>query len=41
MTLLRAWWIPQVPMPAFHRKVEAVLEAKLLLDTLAIYNRFQ
>ena len=41
MPLLRVWWVPQVPMPAFRQEVETVLEAKLLLHTLALYDRFQ
>ena len=41
MPLLRVWWVPQVPMPAFRQEVETILEAKLLLNTLAMYDRFQ
>lgn len=39
--LLRVWWIPQVPMPAFRREVRDLIEAKVLLDTLAAYDIFQ
>ncbi len=39
--LLRIWWIPQVPMPAFRKEVATLLEAKLLLVTLAQYDIFQ
>lgn len=38
---LRVWWIPQVPMKAFYVPVENLVEAKLLLDTLANYDLFQ
>ena len=38
---LRVWWIPQVPMKPFTVPVENLVEAKLLLDTLAEYDRFQ
>jgi hypothetical protein len=38
---LRVWWIPQVPMKPFHRDVDNVKSAKLLLDTLAQYDIFQ
>lgn len=38
---LRVWWIPQVPMKAFHVPVKTVNEAKLLLRTLADYDLFQ
>lgn len=38
---LRVWWIPQVPMKAFYKPVENLVEAKLLLDTLAEYDLFQ
>lgn len=41
MSNLRIWWIPQVPMPAMHVDVTTVVEAKLLLNTLAAYDRFQ
>ncbi len=39
--LLRVWWIPQVPMPAFRKEVRDLVEAKVLLDTLAAYDAFQ
>lgn len=38
---LRIWWIPQVPMKAFHRSVPTISEAKRLLETLAHYDIFQ
>lgn len=41
MSQLKIWWIPQVPMPAFRREVDNLVEAKLLLDTLATYDIFQ
>jgi len=41
MTKLRIWWIPQIPMQSFITPVEDLVEAKLLLDTLASYDQFQ
>lgn len=38
---LRVWHIPQVPMLAFHVYVSSIKEAKLILETLAIYDLFQ
>ena len=38
---LRVWWIPQVPMNAFYVPVKTVHEAKLILNTLALYDIFQ
>jgi hypothetical protein len=38
---MRVWWIPQVPMKAFHVPVKSVDEAKLILATLAKYDLFQ
>lgn len=38
---LQVWWIPQVPMPAFHVKVPDVATGVLLLDALAAYDMFQ
>ena len=38
---LRAWHIPQVPMHAFRVYVSTIKEAKLVLETLAIYDLFQ
>lgn len=32
---LRVWWIPRVPMKAFHVEVNTIKEAKLILKTLA------
>lgn len=37
----RVWWIPQVPMRPFYYPVKDVETAKVLLDTLALYDRFQ
>lgn len=38
---LRVWWVPQVPMKAFHVPVKNLREAALTLDTLARYDLFQ
>ena len=38
---LKVWWIPQVPMKAFEVRVATLAEARLLLDVLADYDRFQ
>jgi len=38
---LRIWWIPQVPMAEFVVEVRSFREARLLLDTLAEYDKFQ
>ena len=38
---LRVWWIPQVPGKSFYKPVANLVEAKLLLDTLADYDAFQ
>jgi hypothetical protein len=38
---LRVYWIPQVPGEAFYVDVANLVEAKLLLDTLANYDIFQ
>lgn len=38
---LRVWWVPQVPMKAFYVSVDNVVEAKLLLNALAEYDKFQ
>lgn len=38
---LRVWWIPQVPMKAFYVPVKNIIEARLILDTLANYDIFQ
>lgn len=39
---LRVWWIPQVPMnKPFYVPVESEEEAKLILDTLSIYDQYQ
>lgn len=41
MQNMRVWWIPQVPMKPFHVPVKDLKEAKLVLDTLGKYDRFQ
>ena len=38
---LRVWWIPQVPMKAFHYNVNSVEDACILCDCLADYDLFQ
>jgi hypothetical protein len=38
---LRVWHIPQVPMKPFYVEVETLVEAKLVMDTLSIYDQFQ
>lgn len=38
---LQIWWVPQVPMPSFNFSVANLVEAKLLLDALAEYDKFQ
>lgn len=39
---LRVWHIPQVPMDnLFNVYVDSIKEARLVLDTLAIYDLFQ
>ena len=38
---LRVWWIPQIPMKAFHVPVESPKEAKKILDVLAKCDLFQ
>ena len=38
---MRVWWIPQMPMDAFHFPVKNVDEAILLLEVLAEYDLFQ
>ena len=37
----RVWHIPQIPMHAFRVYVDSLKEAKLILETLAIYDLFQ
>jgi hypothetical protein len=41
MQQLRVWWIPQVPGKPMYVEVQNLVEAKLLLDTLANYDLFQ
>ena len=41
MPKLRVYWIPQVPMKAFHVPVSSLREARLILRTLADYDIFQ
>ena len=38
---LRVWWVPQIPMEAFHRAVANPAEAAFLLGALAYYDMFQ
>ncbi len=38
---LRVWWIPQVPMKAFHVGVADLERARFLLGVLADYDLFQ
>lgn len=38
---LRVWWIPQIPMKPFHVAVDNLIEAKLVINTLAHYDLFQ
>lgn len=38
---LRVWWIPQMPMEAFQVPVTTLREARLILNTLAEYDKFQ
>jgi len=38
---LRVWWIPQIPMEAFHYPVKNTDEAVLLINALAQYDLFQ
>ena len=38
---LRVWWIPQVPMEAFHVPVADAEEAARVLEMLAAYDAFQ
>jgi hypothetical protein len=41
MSDLRIWWVPQIPMKPFRVSVANLAQAKLLLKTLADYDRFQ
>ena len=38
---LLVYWIPQIPMEAFHYLVKSPQEAFILLDALAKYDLFQ
>lgn len=38
---LRVWWVPQIPMKSFKVNVANLVEAKLILNTLAEYDVFQ
>jgi hypothetical protein len=38
---LRVWWIPQIPMEPFLVRVNSLVAAKVLLETLAAYDAFQ
>ncbi len=37
----RAWWVPQIPMPAFIYPVPDIQAGKMLCDALAEYDIFQ
>jgi len=37
----RVWWVPQVPMKAFHWPVYTVAEGQKVCDLLAQYDEFQ
>lgn len=41
MIQLLVWWVPQVPMKSFTVPVRTLREARLILGTLAEYDRFQ
>ena len=38
---MRVYWIPQVPMKAFHVEVDSVTEAVKIMNILADYDLFQ
>jgi hypothetical protein len=38
---LRVWHIPQIPMKPFIVHVPTLVEARLVLDVLAVYDKFQ
>lgn len=38
---LRVWWVPQLPMKPFHVPVANIIEAALVLEALATYDKFQ
>jgi hypothetical protein len=38
---LRVWWIPQIPMSPFYVPVRSLDEARLILDSFALYDLFQ
>jgi hypothetical protein len=38
---LKVWWVPQMPMKAFEAPVADMIQADLLLNTLANYDLFQ
>ncbi len=38
---LQVWWIPQVPMKAFHVAVKSLAEGVVVMDALANYDLFQ
>lgn len=38
---MQVWWIPQVPMRPFKVSVKTLREARLILNTLADYDKFQ
>ncbi len=38
---LQVYWYPQIPCKPFHVLVNDIVEARLILGTLAYYDRFQ
>lgn len=38
---LRFWWVPQIPMTAFERRIPNVATGVLLMDAFADYDQFQ
>jgi superinfection exclusion protein gp17 len=38
---LRVWWVPQIPGKPFLCEVASLSEAKLIIEVLADYDRFQ
>lgn len=35
------WWVPQMPMKAFERRINSIAEGRLLEEVLAEYDLFQ
>ena len=40
-TKFRVWWIPQVPMKTFEQDMPDLATAKIVTETLALYDLFQ